>query len=192
MRDLFIVLFVLAVLTGCKKEVETADSQELQVQNDSLVRTILGKWNFKISIAQPAVSTKLSNWKEWRDFVNELMIAPEPSMSHLQHKANSLVETSAKLRENIPELYRHHQTTARISLLETHVQNLNMHIELDPIDQAEVLKLLTNIQKSTNSLLYQFEEFEIKSKIPKEEGESQIFHSTDTLKRATLNALPQE
>lgn len=191
MRDLFIVLFVLAILTGCKKEVIAVDSQEL-VQPDSLVQTILSKWDFKISIAQPAVNTKLSNWKEWREFANELTIAPEPSISHLQHKANSLVETTSKLRENIPELYHHHQTTARISLLETHVQNLNMHIELDPINQTEILKLLTNIQKSTNSLLYQFEEFEIKSKVPKEEGESLMFHPTDTLKRASLNALPQE
>ena len=192
MRDLFIVLSVLAVLTGCKKEVETVDSQELQVQNDSLVRTIHGKWNFKISIAHPAVSTKLSNWEEWRDFVNELTIAPDPSISHLQHKAENLVKNTALLRNNIPELYNRQETTARIGLLETNVQNLDMHLNLEPINQSEVLKLLANIQKNTTSLIYQFDEFEVKVRIPKEEGESQLIQSVDTIKRATLNALPQE
>ncbi|WP_264561287.1 hypothetical protein [Flavobacterium sp. N2155] len=40
--------------------------------------------------------------------------------------------------------------------------------------------------------MYQFNEFEIKAKIPKESGEEQLIQPLDTIKRATLNALPQE
>src|SRR5690554_2553652 len=123
MRDLFIVLFVLATLTGCKKEAEPADAAVLQVYQDSLARTVQGKWKFKVAIENPAVSTKLSNWEEWRNFVNELTITPDPSVSHLQHKAGNLVQNTALLRNNIPELYNRQETAARIGLLETNVRS---------------------------------------------------------------------
>ena len=192
MRYLLILSIFLSALTACKKETIIIDPTTIERHQDSLVRNIHELWKFKISVKNSAVNQKLGNWEEWRHFVNELTIAPELSISHLQHKAKNLVENVEKLRENIPELYDQNQTISRIALLETHVQNLDMHLEFEPIDQTEITKLLENIQKSTNSLLYQFDEFEIKAKIPKEEGENQAIQSIDTLKRATLNALPQE
>lgn len=192
MRYLLILSIFLSALTACKKETIIIDPTTIERHQDSLVRNIHELWKFKISVKNSAVNQKLGNWEEWRHFVNELTIAPELSISHLQHKAKNLVENVGKLRENIPELYDQNQTISRIALLETHVQNLDMHLEFEPIDQTEITKLLENIQKSTNSLLYQFDEFEIKAKIPKEEGENQAIQSIDTLKRATLNALPQE
>lgn len=192
MRYLLILFIFLSALTACKKETIIIDPTTIERHQDSLVRNIHEHWKFKISVKNSAVNQKLGNWEEWRHFVNELTIAPELSISHLQHKAKNLVENVGKLRENIPELYDQNQTISRIALLETHVQNLDMHLEFEPIDQTEITKLLENIQKSTNSLLYQFDEFEIKAKIPKEEGENQAIQSIDTLKRATLNALPQE
>lgn len=192
MRYLLILFIFLSALTACKKETIIIDPTTIERHQDSLVRNIHEHWKFKVSVKNSAVNQKLGNWEEWRHFVNELTIAPELSISHLQHKAKNLVENVGKLRENIPELYDQNQTISRIALLETYVQNLDMHLEFEPIDQTEITKLLENIQKSTNSLLYQFDEFEIKAKIPKEEGENQAIQSIDTLKRATLNALPQE
>ncbi len=192
MRYLLILFIFLSALTACKKETIIIDPTTIERHQDSLVRNIHEHWKFKVSVKNSAVNQKLGNWKEWRHFVNELTIAPELSISHLQHKAKNLVEKVGKLRENIPELYDQNQTISRIALLETYVQNLDMHLEFEPINQTEITKLLENIQKSTNSLLYQFDEFEIKAKIPKEEGENQAIQSIDTLKRATLNALPQE
>lgn len=192
MRYLLILFIFLSALTACKKETIIIDPTTIERHQDSLVRNIHEHWKFKVSVKNSAVNQKLGNWEEWRHFVNELTIAPELSISHLQHKAKNLVENVGKLRENIPELYDQNQTISRIALLETHVQNLDMHLEFEPINQTEITKLLENIQKSTNSLLYQFDEFEIKAKIPKEEGENQAIQSIDTLKRATLNALPQE
>lgn len=192
MRYLLILFIFLSALTACKKETIIIDPTTIERHQDSLVRNIHEHWKFKVSVKNSAVNQKLGNWEEWRHFVNELTIAPELSISHLQHKAKNLVENVGKLRENIPELYDQNQTISRIALLETYVQNLDMHLEFEPINQTEITKLLENIQKSTNSLLYQFDEFEIKAKIPKEEGENQAIQSIDTLKRATLNALPQE
>src|SRR5690606_27061066 len=121
-----------------------------------------------------------------------LTITPDPSVSHLQHKAGNLEQNTALLRDNIPEFYNRQETAARIVVLETNVQNFDMHLDLEPINQTEVLRLLANIQKNTTSLIHPFDEFEVKARIPREEGESQPIHSIDTVKRATLNALPQE
>ena len=192
MKYIFILFLTGISLIGCQKKVETIDTAQNQPTQDSLIRTIHAKWNFKISISNPAVSTKLSNWEEWRNYVNELTIAPNPSLSAFKHKAGNLVQKVALIRSNIPELYNKQETKARISLLETNIQNLDMHLELDPMNQKEVLRLLGAIQKNTNSIIYQFDEFEIKAKIPKEIGEDQLIHPVDTIKRATLNAIPQE
>lgn len=192
MKYIFILFLTGISLIGCQKKVETIDTAQNQPTQDSLIRTIHAKWNFKVSISNPTVSTKLSNWEEWRNYVNELTIAPNPSLSAFKHKAGNLVQKVALIRSNIPELYNKQETKARISLLETNIQNLDMHLELDPMNQKEVLRLLGAIQKNTNSIIYQFDEFEIKAKIPKEIGEDQLIHPVDTIKRATLNAIPQE
>lgn len=192
MKYIFILFLTGISLIGCQKKVETIETTQNQPTQDSLIRTIHAKWNFKVSISNPMVSTKLSNWEEWRNYVNELTIAPNPSLSAFKHKAGNLVQKVALIRSNIPELYNKQETKARISLLETNIQNLDMHLELDPMNQKEVLRLLGAIQKNTNSIIYQFDEFEIKAKIPKEIGEDQLIHPVDTIKRATLNAIPQE
>ena len=95
-------------------------------------------------------------------------------------------------KKKIPEAYNKQETKARLALLETNIQSLDMMLELDPLNVKEINNLLTTIQKNTNSIIHQFEEFEIKSKIPKEVGEDQLNQRIDTIKRATLNAIPQE
>ncbi|HUH25113.1 MAG TPA: hypothetical protein VLY87_00670 [Flavobacterium sp.] len=188
-----VVLFLIGIsLFGCQKKTETNVDAVTQVVQDSLIRTIHAKWKFKVAIANATVSTKLSNWEAWRNYVNELTIVPNPSLSALKHKAGNLVEKTAVLRTSIPEFYNKQEAKARVSLLETNIQNLDMQLELEPMHLKEILRLLEAIQKNTNSLIYQFEEFEVKAKIPKEVGEDQLRQPLDTIKRATLNAILQE
>lgn len=192
MKYFWIFLLSTVLLSSCKKNATTAEPVVSEVAQDSLVRAIHTQWKFTVPIANKAVSTKLSNWEEWRNFVNELTIVPNPSASNLAHKAANLVEKVILLHNNIPDLYNKPETKARINLLETNVQNLDMMLELEPLDTKEISTLLAKIQKNTQSLINQFEEFEIKANIPKEAGEENLTQPTDTIKRATLNALPQE
>lgn len=188
-----VVLFLMGVsLFSCQKKTETDVDAVTQVAQDSLIRTIHTKWKFKVAIADPMVSAKLSNWEAWRNYVNELTIVPNPSLSALKHKAGNLVQKTAALRTSIPDFYNKNEAKARVSLLETNIQNLDMQLELEPMHLKEVLGLLEAIQKNTNSLIYQFEEFEVKAKIPKEVGEEQLIQPVDTIKRASLNAILQE
>lgn len=188
---LFLALTAVLVL-GCTKGTGPEQRTTSTISQDSLIRTIHHKWKFSVSISNPAVSSKLNNWEEWRNYVNEITISPSPSLSGFTFKSAALVQKVNALRISIPELYNKQETKARIALLETNVQNLDMLLELEPLNPKEITKLLAAIQKNTNSLINQFDEFEVKSRIPKEEGEDQLLQPVDTIKRATLNAIPKE
>lgn len=192
MKYIFVLILLATATIGCKKEVVATPNVTSKISQDSMVKNIHEKWKFTVNVSNPAINSKLSNWENWRNYVNELTITPNAGLRNLIHKSNALVEKAAVLKNDIPEMYNRPETKARFSLLETHVQNLNMQLELEPLNVKEINTLLANIQKSTNSIINQFNEFEIKSKIPKELGEDQLIQPIDTIKRATLNALPQE
>mgnify|MGYP003406620669 FL=1 len=190
----YIALIVLTALSmlSCKKETTQADKPVATISQDSLVRSIHDKWKFTIAINNPTITKNLSNWEDWRNYVNELTITPNPSLGNMAHKTTKLVSMVAVLKNSIPEKYNKQETKARLALLETNIQSLDMLLGLEPINIKEIHKLLANIQKNTNSIINQFNEFEVKAQIPKEIGESELTQPVDTIKRATLNAIPKE
>jgi len=192
MRYIFVLIGLSFLVVGCNKQAEATKNLPLTVSQDSLVRSIYNQWKFTVAVSNPSVNSKLNSWEDWRNYSNELTIAPNASLTNLMRKATALVEKSEALKNNIPELYNKPETKARLALLETNIQNLDMRLELEPLNVKEISGLLANIQKNTNSLINQFDEFEIKAKIPKETGEEQLHQSIDTIKRATLNAIPQK
>lgn len=193
MKYVFISILFLALFTSCnKKNATTTTVTTSKVSQDSLVRSIHKKWQFKVIVPNNTVATKINNWDAWNNFSNELTIKPNASIISLKRKATSLVEKAAVLKTTIPEMYNKAEVKARLALLETNIQTLDMLLELESLNVKEINSLLTAIQKNTNSVLNQFNEFEIKAKIPKETGEDQLIQTIDTVKRATLNALPTE
>ncbi len=192
MKYLIISVLFLTLFTSCNKKNTTVPIVTTKISQDSLVRSIHKKWQFKVVVANNAVASKINNWDQWNNFSNELTIKPNASLSSLKRKATILVEKAAVLKTNIPEMYNKPEVKARLALLETNIQNLDMLLELEPLNIKEINNLLAAIQKNTSSLINQFNEFEIKANIPKETGEDQLMQTIDTVKRATLNALPTE
>lgn len=192
MKYILILILLATVTISCKKEVAPTPSVTNKISQDSMVKNIHKQWKFTVAVSNPSVNSKLSTWEDWRNYSNELTIAPNASLTNLTRKATALVEKSAVLKNNIPELYNKPETKARLTLLETNIQRLDMFLELEPLNVKEISGLLASIQKNTSSLINQFDEFEIKAKIPKETGEDQLHQRIDTIKRATLNAIPQE
>lgn len=190
----YIALIILTTFTilACKKETVQTEKPVATISQDSLVRSIHDKWKFTVAINNSTISKNLSNWEDWRNYVNELTIAPNPSLGNMAHKTTKLVSMVAVLKNSIPEKYKKQETKARLALLETNIQSLDMLLGLEPINIKEIHKLLANIQKNTNSIINQFNEFEVKAQIPKEIGESELIQPVDTIKRATLNAIPKE
>ena len=67
-----------------------------------------------------------------------------------------------------------------------------MLLELDLIPAKEVKDLFVQINKNYQSLANQFDEILIRKAIPMEVGEQDMIQSLDTIKRATLDAIPKE
>ena len=192
MKYFIITLLGMFMLISCNEKTKQITPIKQPISKDSLVRIIHDKWKFTVTLNNPKVSQNLSNWEDWRNYVNELTISPNASLDHLKRKAQNLVSSTTVLKNSIPEKYNKQETKARLAVLLTNVQNLDMLLELEPLNVKEITKLITNIQKNTNSIINQFNEFEIKSQIPRELGEDQLIQPIDTIKRATLNAIPKE
>lgn len=185
----YLTLIVIFSMVACQKKVETVNEREALVFQDSMVRSIHSHWKFSLVATNPQVNAIIASWEDWRNYTNELTITPHASLDNLMRKANALVEKAAVLKNQIPEAYNKQETKARLALLETNIQKLDMMLELDPLNVKEINSLLALIQKNTNSIIYQFEEFEIKSNIPTESGEEQLYQTLDTVKRATIKAI---
>ncbi|WP_264561288.1 hypothetical protein [Flavobacterium sp. N2155] len=147
MKYIFVLILLATATISCKKEVVVAPNTTSKISQDSMVKNIHQKWKFTVAATNPAVNSKLNSWEDWRNYVNELTITPNASLANLTRKANALVEKSAVLKKNIPEIYNRPETKARMALLETNIQNLDMLLELEPLNSKEIIHLLANIQK---------------------------------------------
>ena len=132
------------------------------------------------------------NWKEWNDFEKEYRIKPVTSLSAFQKKAQRLSKLASEMQNNIPEIYNKPDVKSRIFLLNTNLNSLEMLLELDLIPAKEVKELFGKINKNYQSLANQFDEILIRKAIPMEVGEQEMIQSLDTIRRATLKAIPQE
>lgn len=189
MKIHFYIVLLLATLIACDKKQENISQDTTIVTNDSLIRSIQNNWKFSVNLSNSAVNSRLSTWSDWQNFVSELTTPPKANLSNFSRKAAKLVTNVEVLKNSVPDFYNKPETKARLTLLETNVQNLDMWLDIEPLNSKEILSLLANIQKNTNSIIYQFEEFEVKAKIPREVGEESLHQPIDTIKRAKLTAI---
>ncbi len=179
---------------GCKKEVVdiTATNEKQLKQQDSLFQLVNKQWVFTEPVAIDEVKFDLRNWKEWKDFQDEILSKPLTSLSAFRKEALDLVVLGDKLEKSIPEKYQKKSIHSRVSLLVTQLHTLEMFMELDEIPHKEIAVIIPNINKSMQSIARQFEEIVEKKRIPLEEGESELRPKINVEKKATLQNLPKE
>jgi len=93
------------------------------------------------------------------------------------------------LNNFIPTEYNKTQIKARISTLTTKVKMLDLYIHLKDIPDQKVVTLISEINTELVSLQNQMDKIVQKSKIPLEEGESDLIKMLDTA-RAIPNVKP--
>lgn len=191
MKYLFI-LIIFAGFISCKEDKPTPIEKTTSISNDSIAKIIHSKWNFKSPKYSDDVYYVLNNWNEWRTMINHLENKPAGNITDYLKKTSDLVTMINSLPNSVPENFNNPAVISRINLLLTHAQNLEMLLELNPVPHKEVTPLLNHIQKDISSISNQFQEIITKNKIPKEVGEDAVRVSVDTVKRATLNAIPTE
>lgn len=194
MKYIYLALIGLALFSSCEENEKSTEEQQMLIakKRDSIFKTIDDQWVIQIPKINQNIQNNLVNWKEWNDFEKEYRIKPVTSLSAFQKKAQRLSKLASEMQNNIPEIYNKPDVKSRIFLLNTNLNSLEMLLELDLIPAKEVKELFGKINKNYQSLANQFDEILIRKAIPMEVGEQEMIQSLDTIRRATLKAIPQE
>lgn len=194
MKYIYLAFMGLVLFSSCQENEKSAEEQEMALtkQRDSIFKTIDDQWIIQVPKLNKNVENNLYNWQEWNNFENEYRVKPVTSLRAFQAKSRTLSKLASEMQNNIPEVYNKPDVRSRIFLLNTNLNSLEMLLELDLIPAKEVKELFVKINKNYQSLANQFDEILIRKAIPMEMGEREMIQSLDTIKRATLNAIPKE
>ncbi len=185
------VFFIVITILSCKNDSEKQllDTERELKKTELIVNNISKGWTFNASPSNSASQANAVKWTEWRLFLAELNQKPKKTIRAFQNKAAELSKKGMALNENIPIEIDKPQIKARIATLITKVQLLDLFIHLKNIPESKVLVLVTQINEELVSLQNQMNKIVQKSKIPLEEGESDLIKMLDS-SRAIPNEQP--
>jgi len=176
------ILLLFCVLSSCqdnKKQREAEQARDLK-KKELVFANVSKSWNFNTTPINTASQTMVSSWPAWRDLLRELSQKPQSSIGAFQNKARNLTTRVTELPKQIPTRYNIPEMRSRISVLVTKINSLNLFINLDEIPDQKVALLISEINMQLASIQQQMDEVERKSRIPKEEGESEMIRMLDT------------
>lgn len=173
---------LILVLFSCKNEDQKRFAENRkEVQKKEVILTNIQKgWVFYDTPVTEASENSLSSWNEWRIFLAELAQKPKKTIAAFQQKSKALTKKVMALTAQIPIQYDKPQIRSRIGTLITKVQMLDLYIHLDNIPDKKVTQLVAEINLELVSLQRQMDKIVEKSKIPIEEGESDLLRMMDT------------
>jgi hypothetical protein len=176
------ILFFVLILFSCKNENE---KQRIESQKDSKSSAVVFEninkgWVFDAKPSNVIAQTTAATWNEWRLFLAELNQKPQKTISDFKKKSTELSKKATALNDNIPVEFNKPQIKARISTLITKVRLLDLFLHLNSIPDQKVVILVTQINEELFSLQNQMDKLVQKSKIPLEEGESDLLKMLDT------------
>ncbi len=191
MKFKFIGILSLAfVLFSCKD-----DSQKRLVENQKDIKkkelifsNIEKAWVFNANPINATSQANKSTWNEWRMFLTELEQKPKKTIGAFQKKSTEISKKVMDLNNNIPIDLNKPQIRSRISALITKVRMLDLYIQLDNIPDQKVVVLVGEINIELASMQNQMDLIVRKSKIPLEDGESELKKMLDTA-RAIPNVI---
>lgn len=181
MKFKYIYVFLLLVgLFSCKNENEKRQAESIKdIKKKELIFSIIDKaWVFN---AEPINSSdKTTSWKEWNSFLAELEQKPKKTIGAFQKKSTELSKKVMALNDFTPVELNTPQMKSRIAILITKVRMLDLYIHLSEIPEQKVIALIPEINSQVVVLQNQMDKMDKKSKIPLEEGESELLKMLDT------------
>jgi|688.fasta_scaffold00616_14 hypothetical protein len=177
-----LLYFFIALGIGCQEGAEeTISKNASQKKQKDVFDDVSNHWQFTPKTLNPEAQVYLSNWEEWRVFNEEVSKKPVATISAFQKKSKSLTEKVAALETTLPEFYQKQEIKARLKVMMSHFQALEMYIHLDNIPIKKVKYYLDEINKEWQSITDKMNEIQYKSVIPNEEGEVLLLQKNDTL-----------
>lgn len=176
---LFFSLFF--IFSSCQNDDQkriAENKKELQ-KREVIFNSIKKGWIFYDTPITEAAENNVVNWNEWRLFLAELAQKPKKAIGAFQQKSKAITKRAIALNDNIPLDFSKPQIKSRISALIAKVQMLDLYIHLATIPDKKVVALVAEINLELVSLQRQMQKSVDKSKIPIEEGESDLLKMMD-------------
>ena len=169
-------------MSSCKEDNQqrNAENKKAAQKNEVIYQEISKKWDFYATPINSTSEKSVKIWTEFRQFLDELGQKPSKTLGAFQKKAAELSKKVQQLPNNIPFQFQQPQIKSRISTLITKVRLLDLFIHLDTIPTKKVIALINEINIELVSLQRQMDKITEKSKIPVEEGESEMLRMLDT------------
>lgn len=179
------------ILNSCKNDTEKrlAETEKDAKKKELIFENINKGWVFNANPINETSQSATLGWNEWRLFLAELEQKPKKTIGAFQKKSAELSKKVMMLNNFIPTEFNIPQIKARISTLTTKVRMLDLYIHLKDIPDQKVIALISEINIELVSLQNQMDKTFQKSKIPLEEGESDLIKMLDTA-RAIPNVKP--
>lgn len=177
MKFKIIYTFLLLVLfASCKDDSQKrlAENEKELKKKELLFSNISKGWVFYDTPINETAEESVGDWTELRSLLNELSLKPKKTIGAFQQKAAALSKKAIALNVNIPEQFNQPQIKSRIATLITKIRLLDLYIHLDNIADDKVVKVIPEINNELASLQRQMDKIVVKSKIPVEEGESEL------------------
>ncbi len=185
-----IVLFLLiSVLLSCtdKDAFRKEEARKAELKREEIYDVIKKSWNFRPADFTEEAYSIVEQWPEWNNFYNELLQKPQTDIGAFQRKTRTLVNQSESLQSTIPEIFNVTEIQSRFTVLETKLKMLKMYITIDDIDTEDVVRTVNEINIEVESIVSRMKTILDKSKIQREEGETQMLQSLDTLRQNLQN-----
>ncbi|MFE3869626.1 hypothetical protein ACFX5F_00135 [Flavobacterium sp. ZS1P70] len=174
--------FMIVILSACKNDNQKrlAENEKQAKKNELIFSNINKGWVFYDTPINSTSEATVASWNELRIFFAELVVKPKKTIGAFQKKSKALSKKVMALNENIPSQFNKPQIKSRVSTLITKVRLLDLFLNLDKIPDQKVIVLVSEINAELVSLQRQMDKIVEKSKIPVEEGESELMKMMDT------------
>jgi hypothetical protein len=177
--------FVFILCISCKQDnnIQLTIDKEI-IKNKDFFVILEKKWEFYQLNFNPIVKNDFENWTKWKNFTNELYYKPKYSLIAFQQKSKDLTKKADSLSLTLPNFINKTEVITRFKVLNLHLKNLEMYLNLKKIKQKQVLLHLKKINEELLIIEKTINEIALKSSIVKEAGEENIFRLKDTTRAA--------
>lgn len=191
MRPLFLVIVSLILFSCSDDEKRSAATLREQQKKEDVFKKINAAWQFNATPQNPVARELTASWEQWRMFLTELSQKPQSSIGAFRKKSAVLSKRVADLSTEIPVQYDKPEVRARIAVLTTKINALDLYLHLQQIPADKVIAEVAGINKELSSLQAQMAEIVRKSQIPMEEGESEMLRMLDTARAIKVEPKPE-
>jgi hypothetical protein len=185
-------LSLVFILLSCQNDNQKriAENKKEIKKREIIFKNIEKAWVFYDTPITEASEKSVATWNELRMFLAELAQKPKRTIGAFQQKSKALTKKAVALNDNIPLEFNKPQIKSRISTVITKVRLLDLFIHLDNIPDKKVALLIGEINLELVSLQRQMDKLVEKSKIPVEEGESDLLKMMDTTRAIPSTPVP--